>query len=66
MDISLSSSHFLEVDFSVEGCVELYSRKGIGVSVVLALDVAQVISELRNISQLEDFAKVNGLCSAYL
>ena len=39
------------------GCVELYYRKGIGESVVLALDVAQVINELRNESQLEDLAR---------
>ena len=57
MVVSLSLSHFPEVDFSVGGCVELYSRKGIGESVVLALDVAQVISDLRNESQLEDLAR---------
>ena len=47
----------MEVDFSVGVCVELYSRKGIGDSVVLGLDVAQVINELRNESQLEDLAR---------
>ena len=57
MVVSLRSSHCLEVDFSVGGCVELYFRKGIGDTVVLALDVAQVINELRNESQLEDLAR---------
>ena len=57
MVVSLSSSHFLEVDFSVGGCVDLYSRKVFGDSVVLALDMAQVINELTNESQLEDLAR---------
>ena len=57
MVVSFRSSQCLEVDFSVGDCVELYSRKGIGDSVVLALDVAQVINELRNENQLEDLAR---------